>query len=1439
MSTHHGILLQVVHSTKYQSLWRCRYNRSDHINSVSIREQTITHPMGDAAQTIRIFISSPGDVTEERDGARRVIEGLQRLYPKATLQAVLWEDLALPATASFQETIDFLLDRQPIDIAVFILWSRLGSPLGASIARTDGTPYRSGTEREFDLMLAAFEQSGRKRPVILAYARDDDGAFKQTLTELPTSELEEFFNQRKLAEAFIREQFHDAEGRNLRAYQTYREPVGFVQRLRLHLRQAIDDLLQIDTSGTWTEEPYRGLETFDLQHAPIFYGREEETCALLQRLRDQEQAGCAFVVIVGASGSGKSSLARAGVAASLVQHAGDDQATQWHAVTFLPSLEAEDLCAALVRSIARTLPNWNEAAGNLEDISESLAENAPLTVRLSIAPAFAHAGDKAGRKVRLLIILDQLEELWTDQHTTSRDRERFLAAIEALARSGHVAVLATLRSDFYHHAQQTPTFLKLKGDRGHYDLLAPDPAAIHRLITEPARQSGLRFEQNEQTGRSLDEVILEDASRDPNGLPLLEYTLSELYRQRDGVRRMMTFAAYVELGGVEGAIGKRADETFDALPWEARAGLEEILPLLVSVDVVGEQAAVRRRASVAELTSSPARKTLTERLIAARFLTTDRQDDTPIASLAHEALLRRWDRVVNWINANREQLRIRARVEQTQQRWEQQGRDDSLLLAEGVPLDDGRKLLDGAPHLLSETTLGYVRESIAHDERKAKRSRRLRRTVLSTFAALLMVMVVGGVFLHRTTTASELVKRLRAANTSAVPGILSELADYPALAHDELTAAFEESPGDSDAKLHAALALLSVDDSVLPFLKDRLLNVAPTQFPYVRDLLKGHKSDLTGDYWRTAKDTGESPARRFQAACVLASYDIKNDHWHDHDFAGFLAGHLVGVAPSALLPWRNALRGVKDHLAEPLAAIYRDDQMGEQVRGFATDTLADYLSDDAEGLFDLLADANETQFRGLFDKFAAHGEQAIEIASHEINRTLTAESNEVTREATERLSKRQANAAAAMARLGEREELFPVLRITDDPESLTQFVHRCRGQGVNPIELLECLELADQSRKTLRGDARRIEDRVLFGLLLALGEFELDELPSDQTQSTVEQISGWYRDDPSSTIHGASGWLLRQWGQNYSVRQVDETALAYDPGREWFTLVIEADQQRFYQTYVVIPPGEYDIGSPRDEPGRDSGEAMNRVRLTHPVAILDREVTRGEFDASVVGFDVDQYSPTAEHPMVAPSWYDSVQFCRWLTKKAGFVEADQAYLDPAQYPRDGETDLPKDWPLKLEARGFRLPTEAEWEIAARGGMGTMYGFGSDETLLDRYAWFQTNSDRQTHIAKELRPNLRGLFDMHGSVFEWCHDWHDGYPLGNVRIDPVGSSTGSYRVVRGGSWVSVAALCRTAYRNGNQPTRRGGGSGLRVALVPVKLVAEPESVGPEGASGAAT
>ena len=129
---------------------------------------------------------------------------------------------------------------------------------------------------------------------------------------------------------------------------------------------------------------------------------------------------------------------------------------------------------------------------------------------------------------------------------------------------------------------------------------------------------------------------------------------------------------------------------------------------------------------------------------------------------------------------------------------------------------------------------------------------------------------------------------------------------------------------------------------------------------------------------------------------------------------------------------------------------------------------------------------------------------------------------------------------------------------------------------------------------------------------------------------------------------------------------------------------------------------------------------------------------------------------------------------------------------------------------------------------------TSYGFGGDSTLLSRYGWYVENSGKQALVPKRLRPNLRGLFDMHGNAFEWCHDWHGNYPDGEVD-DPMGPAQGSFRVNRGGGWGYDAARCRMASRLGFQPTYRNSLIGFRLAQVPV---AGPE-LKPGGAGGGAS
>lgn len=223
---------------------------------------------------------------------------------------------------------------------------------------------------------------------------------------------------------------------------------------------------------------------------------------------------------------------------------------------------------------------------------------------------------------------------------------------------------------------------------------------------------------------------------------------------------------------------------------------------------------------------------------------------------------------------------------------------------------------------------------------------------------------------------------------------------------------------------------------------------------------------------------------------------------------------------------------------------------------------------------------------------------------------------------------------------------------------------------------------------------------------------------------------------------------------------------------------------------VVIPPGTFMMGSPAGEDGHQDDENLVSVTLTSAFQMSRTEVTQGQWMA-VMGtapWKGQEFVREGEdYAATHVSWGDAVAFCEKLSSSEGVA--------------------------------YRLPTEAEWEWACRGGSDSAFSFGRDERELDRYAWFDRNAwdfrEKWAHRVGQRLPNSFGLSDMHGNVWEWCGDWYKGELVGGS--NPSGASSGLYRVFRGGSWVGSIADCRSASRYRNAPSHRVNNLGFRVVV----------------------
>jgi len=647
---------------------------------------------------LHIFLSSPGDVSRERQLAREVIDQLEseRAYKyHLKLELVAWDkpgaDTAMPAQLEPQEAINQGLKKpSECDIVIVIFWARMGTPLSEKYHKPDGSRYRSGTEYEFIDAMAAARKAGK--PDVLVYR-----CLKELSVGMKDPERNEKLRQWDLVEKFFSDfQFPDGSFRSF--YKSYNEPHEFRSLLERNLRDLIErhfdptpseklHLPEKSKAPTWDESkpPFPGLRAFSPKEALIFYGRGREIDELISKL---SESGCRLMAVVGASGTGKSSLVAAGLLPALKKNA-IPGSEDWIWLRFTPGEVGNNPFMALANSFKQTIERdgqlLRDVAKNLEADASKLKEL--LSMALEGKPEWAE----------VLIFIDQFEEFFS--LVDSKYQDAFVNFLELVLKTERLRTVVTLRADFYHRCMEWPVLDRLLAE-GHYPLLAPRMGALHEMINRPAERAGLQFEEG------LAQRILDDTGTEPGALALMAFALFELWNESKEDGRSLTYAAYQSFNGVHGAIGKRAEDTFKNLEGEKtvlEAALDLVFRKLVEVDERG--VATRRRALLSQITDGTTAETLVRAMTDARLLVTSQREkdsqgekdsrgknDEAMVEVAHEAIFTNWPRLSEWIDDHAGELRTCRSLTRAARDWQDAGAPRFSHLPDRATLRQYRKV---------------------------------------------------------------------------------------------------------------------------------------------------------------------------------------------------------------------------------------------------------------------------------------------------------------------------------------------------------------------------------------------------------------------------------------------------------------------------------------------------------------------------------------------------------------------------------------------------------------------------------------------------------------------------------------------------------------------------------------------------------------------------
>ncbi len=507
---------------------------------------------------------------------------------------------------------------------------------------------------------------------------------------------------------------------------------------------------------------------------------------------------------------------------------------------------------------------------------------------------------------------------------------------------------------------------------------------------------------------------------------------------------------------------------------------------------------------------------------------------------------------------------------------------------------------------------------------------------------------------------------------------------------------------------------------------------------------------------------------------------------------------------------------MQGRLAVPLETIFVKGG-SETEHDLATSLLVEYAADDPHRVARLLMAADPKAYLALFPIAERQAEKFVPLFLAQLPSQTAREEEADTEQAKDELAERQARAAVALVRLSHSGDVWPLLRHSADPRLRSFIVNWLSPLGADvkaimaELDRLNSLASPDATRATGQMDAILFDSETSTrrALILALGTYGAEALSPGQREPVIARLVTLYEHDPDAGIHGASAWTLRQWKQHEELERIDARLKGQDRGdRRWFV------NGQGHALAIVGGRVSFRMGSPPSEPGRFDNETRHQQVIPRRFAIAATEVTVEQYQAFVKenpGVDhtnIDRYSPDPNGPMNGVTWYQAAAYCNWLSRKEHLPECYEPN-GPGQYAQGMRIKADA-----LELTGYRLPTEADWEYAARAGALTSRHYGASDRLLWQYAWYLANGKDRAWPVGSLLPNDLGLFDTLGNMSEWCQEAAaNTSQTDNASYEKLNETP---RLLRGGSFTNPPAYIRSAYRIWYAPANRFINCGFRPA-----------------------